>query len=316
MEFRTTYVIILSALLWASNAHGQERLVLQSSLPEYAAPTRAAKQFAETVAKRAGGALQIDVIAAPPGAGWPRSLFAALDQGKADLIVGYYSAAAFPEGPLGALPGLVSNPQEAQRFAGTPLARAFASLLEQRLRARNLAWIWERNVIVSRGAAIYGPREAQARRVRAVGPYIALFREAGASAMALPLSETWTAIERGLADSAVMPLWMAPGAPAGWYVALPADGAGFYSLLTIAIAPRTFDRLSPELQRALSAEPYIALDAEERSAIEAARSKGAQIVRVGAEFTEWRALARNKVWQPVFAGMNLGTDVLSLLMAE
>jgi TRAP-type C4-dicarboxylate transport system substrate-binding protein len=251
-------------------------------------------------------------------------VFALLQQGKADLVLGYVNTIGFREGQIGMLPGLVNSREQSLRFADTTLAQLLASRLEAQVRARKLFWLWEKSVIASRGRPVRLPEDARnLGAVRAVGPYIDLFREIGAATTAVALSEVWTTMQRGLVSAAVVPAWMLAGAPAtaADAVVVPDGDVGFYSLIAVAISPKSFDRLPPDLQRVLvesaaqaeRAAPAL-LAQEDQLAAGAFASQGKSVVALDwRRFDAWIRLAREKTWIPVIGRMQTDERMIEAL---
>ena len=322
---RLVVALTAAACIEAGAAGPSSRLVLQSQLPDSAPQTQLAMQFAREVAKRTGGRLEIVVNVPLPGTGWPRNLVPLLGEGKADLLLTYVNT-GFREGQVGMLPGLVNSREQSARFLGTPLAQALASRFEAGTQARNLAWLWEKSVIAAKGPPVGSLEDAKdLRSIRAVGPYIDLFREVQASALALPLSEVAMTMNNGLLTAAVVPVWLigkgSSASQAADSVAVADGDFGFYSLMSIAISLKSLGGLPPDLQRALvaaaaeleqGAASFLAL--QDKLAAESFVAQGKRIETVNVDtFGAWTKLARDKVWTPVFTRMKLDDELIGLL---
>lgn len=262
--------------------------------------------------EQAGVDLDIRVY---PGASLykPNDQWNALIRGQLDIssFPLDYASGNHPEFSATLMPGLVRNHERAKKLNDSEFMAEIKKIIEE-AGALVLADAWLAGGFVSEKNCILEPADVQGQVLRAAGPaFEELLAAAGASISSMPSSEIYTAMQTGVLDGASTSsgslvsyrlyeqstCLTAPGENALWFMYEP-----------ILISQRTWDRLTPEQQQALTAagekaEAFFTDAAQglDDELVETFEKAGIQVETMTEEqYDSWVAMAHDSAYK-VFA---------------
>lgn len=262
--------------------------------------------------EQAGVDLDIRVY---PGASLykPNDQWNALIRGQLDIssFPLDYASGNHPEFSATLMPGLVRNHERAKKLNDSEFMAEIKKIIEE-AGALVLADAWLAGGFVSEKNCILEPADVQGQVLRAAGPaFEELLAAAGASISSMPSSEIYTAMQTGVLDGASTSsgslvsyrlyeqstCLTAPGENALWFMYEP-----------ILISQRTWDRLTPEQQQALTAagekaEAFFTDAAQglDEELVETFEKAGIQVETMTEEqYDSWVAMAHDSAYK-VFA---------------
>jgi TRAP-type C4-dicarboxylate transport system substrate-binding protein len=242
-----------------------------------------------------------------------REQWSALERGQLDItaLPLDYASGRYPQFNATLMPGLVKDYGHAQRLDDSPFMAEIKRIIGA-AGVRVLADSWIAGGFVSAKGCILEPDDIKGQVARAAGPaFERMLVGAGASISSMPSSEIYTAMQTGVLDAAVTSsssfvsfriyeqakCFTAPGEHALWFMYEP-----------VLIAERSWERLDPAQQQALSAASqhaeeyfYAAIQKQDAEAEKAFADAGVEVVHMTAEqAAEWRGIAAKTSYE-VFA---------------
>lgn len=162
---------------------------------------RLARKFAAEVEKRSGGKLKVAIY---PGSSLMKvnAQFAALRKGALDmtLLPLSYAGGEVPELNISLIPGLVTSYEQGYAWKNAEIGRAFTKFLADK-GVLILTWIWQAGGAASRNAPVLVPADVKGLKVRGGSREMDLVvRAAGGATLSFPSSETYGALQTGVAD--------------------------------------------------------------------------------------------------------------------
>jgi TRAP-type C4-dicarboxylate transport system substrate-binding protein len=175
------------------------QLRLSHQMPEGDARHRAARVFAAELKKRAPG-LAISIHPNSTLIADPAQQYEAIIEGKIEMAI-YpmgYASAKFPELSIVSMPAIPSSAEVASLLKGSPFESKLQELCEEK-GFRILTWWWLDGGMISRTRPVTGPQSVKGLTARSGGgnDYHTVLAAAGASILAMPLSEVRPSLEAG-----------------------------------------------------------------------------------------------------------------------
>jgi TRAP-type C4-dicarboxylate transport system substrate-binding protein len=258
----------------------------------------------------------------------PREQWSALSKGQIDISLFPldYAAGKHPQFSATLMPGLVKNHEHAVRLSKSPFMDEIKKIVE----GEGIIVIadgWLAGGFASKKKCILTPEDAQGQVMRAAGPmFERMLAGAGASLASMPSSEIYTAMQTGVLDAAntssesfssyrlqeQVKCMTPPGDQALWFMYEP-----------LLMSKRSFDRLNPKQQEALTAAAKKAEDFGFKKAAEADaqmvdlfKKAGVEIVYMdAAQADAWRNLAKETSYKTFAAEVAGGQELIDKALA-
>ncbi|KAB1077368.1 TRAP transporter substrate-binding protein DctP [Methylobacterium soli] len=165
---------------------------------------RMCRKFAQAVAERSKGALEVQVY---PGSSLMKTnaQFAAMRKGALDMSLypSPYAGGEIPEMNIGLMPALVSSYEQAIAWKKAPVGRKLTELLDQK-GIILVSWVWQSGGVASRERPLYAPSDAKGLKVRGGSREMDLMmKQAGAATLSIPSSESYAAMQTGACDAVI-----------------------------------------------------------------------------------------------------------------
>lgn len=219
-----------------------------------------------------------------------------------------YASGRHPEFSATLMPGLVRSHERAQRLNDSK----FMDMIKQTINeagARVLADAWLAGGFVSNKRCITSPDTVQGQTLRAAGPaFEQMLASAGASIASMSSSEIYTAMQTGVLDGA--------NTSSGSFVSYriyeqakcltaPGENALWFMYEPILISERSWERLTPEQQKALTeagekAEAFFAEKAAglDQKMVDVYKENGVKIVTMSPEdYQAWLDVAKKSSYK-------------------
>ncbi|OLP43735.1 TRAP transporter substrate-binding protein DctP [Rhizobium oryziradicis] len=214
-----------------------------------------------------------------------------------------YASGRNPEFSATLMPGLVGNFDRAKRLNTSPFMADIKKIIEKQ-GAIVISDAWLSGAFASKKGCITSPETIKGQTIRAAGPaFEEMLVGAGASISSMPSSEIYTGMQTGVLDAAntssasfvsyrlfeQAKCLTAPGENALWFMYEP-----------VLVSKKTFDKLTPEQQKAILAAGKKAeefFDKEVRKGdqvmIDAYKKAGVQVVEMTkADYDAWLEIAK------------------------
>src|SRR3954454_6429323 len=165
---------------------------------------RMCRKFAQAVAERSKGALEVQVY---PGSSLMKTnaQFSALRKGALDMSL-YplaYASGEIPEGNIGLMPCVVSSYAQGAAWRKAPVGLKLASLLADK-GIVIVSWVWQSDGVVSRSRPILVPEDVKGQKIRGGSREMDIvLRAAGGAVLTFPSNEAYIAMQTGAADAIV-----------------------------------------------------------------------------------------------------------------
>jgi TRAP-type transport system periplasmic protein len=236
--------------------------------------------------------------------------WAAMTQGRLDMtaLPLDYASGRHPEFSATLMPGLVRNHERAQRLNDSEFMGMIKKVIND-AGVRVLADAWLAGGFASDVRCITSPDTVEGQTMRAAGPaFDEMLAEAGASIASMPSSDIYTAMQTGVLDGAntssgsfvsyriyeQVTCLTAPGENALWFMYEP-----------ILISERSWDRLTPEQQQALTdagqkAEEFFAGEAAQldQKMVDVFRENGVEVISMSADdYQAWLKIAKESSYK-------------------
>lgn len=214
-----------------------------------------------------------------------------------------YASGRNPEFSATLMPGLVGNFDRAKRLNASPFMADIKKIIEKQ-GAMVISDAWLSGAFASKKSCITQPETVKGQVIRAAGPaFEEMLVGAGASISSMPSSEIYTGMQTGVLDAAntssasfvsyrlfeQAKCLTAPGENALWFMYEP-----------VLVSKKTFDKLTPDQQKAIlaagkKAEDYF--DKEVRKGdqvmIDAYKKAGVEVVEMTkADYDAWLEIAK------------------------
>lgn len=252
----------------------------------------------------------------------------ALEKGQLDITSFPldYASGRVPQFSVTLMPGLVRNHERAKRLNDSPFMEQMYKLIEEN-GAMVLADAWLAGGFVSKQNCITGPDSIKGQVSRAAGPaFEQMLVGAGASISSMPSSEIYTGMQTGVLDGAST----SSGSLVSYRlqeqakcVTIPGENALWFMYEPVLISKRTWEKLSPEQQQALTeagqkAEDWFAeqapkLDAEMEQVF---KDAGVEIASMSPEdYEAWMKIAEETTFANFAKDVEGGQELLDAARA-
>jgi len=270
---------------------------------------RLCRKFAETVEKRANGALKFEIY---PNSSLMKTFaqFDALKKGALDLSLypTTYAGGEIPEMNITFMPAAITSYEQAYRWKTAPIGKELSAILEAK-GVKLITWMWQSGGIASRGKPIIKPDDAKGLKIRGGSREMdMMFKAAGAATSNMPSNEIYISMQTGAIDAAVTSTSslisfkleeLSKGLTS-------AGGRSFFFVFEpILMSKAVFDSLSPDMQKLImdvgeEIEP-LGLEgskADDQRLSDVYAKAGAQVFEMdAAALEEWKAVARESAWK-------------------
>lgn len=258
----------------------------------------------------------------------PKEQWGALTKGQLDLssFPLDYAAGRHPEFSATLMPGLVRNHDRAQRMNNSPFMNDIKKIIND-AGVMVISDAWLAGAFASKKNCITSPDSIKGQVTRAAGPaFEQMLVGAGGSISSMPSSEIYTGMQTGVLDAAntssgsfvsyrlyeQVKCLTAPGANALWFMYEP-----------ILMSKRTYDRLTPEQQKAImaagkKAEEFFVGEAKklDDKMIETFKNAGVEIVEMSKEnYDAWLAIAKETSYKEFAAKVPNGQKLIDEALA-
>lgn len=265
-----------------------------------------------------------------PGA----SLFKPKDQWNA-MVKGQLDIAAFPldyangqhpQFSATLMPGLVKNHDHAKRLNDSPFMKDIKAIIED-AGVIVLADAWLAGAFGAKTKCIRMPEDAQGVKIRSAGrAFEEMWAGAGASLASMPSNEVYTALQTGVVE--------ATDTSSGSFVSFrlyeqlkcltaPGDYALWFMYEPVLMSKRSFEKLTPEQQKALmdagqKAEDFFleaakGLDSE---LVDEFKKAGVEVIALdAAQFDAWRKVAEQTSYKIFSEKVPGGEDLIKKALA-
>jgi TRAP-type C4-dicarboxylate transport system substrate-binding protein len=214
-----------------------------------------------------------------------------------------YASGFHPQFGATLMPGLVKSHEHAQRINGSPFMQDIKAIIEQG-GAKVLADAWLAGAFGSKDKCIRKPEDASGLKVRSAGATFAqMWAGAGASIVAIPSSEVYSALQQGVAQ--------ATDTSTGSFVSFrlyeqlkcvtaPGDNALWFMYEPVLISKKSWDGLNDAQKKALTdaskkAEAYFNSESKklDDTMVDTYKKNNVQVVTLSdAEAQAWRDVAQ------------------------
>ena len=219
-----------------------------------------------------------------------------------------YASGRVPQFSITLMPGLVRNHERAARLNASPFMEQMHKLVEDN-GAIVLSDAWLAGGFVSKKNCITNPESIKGQVSRAAGPsFEEMLSAAGASISSMPSSEIYTGMQTGVLDGAST----SSGSLVSYRlqeqakcVTVPGQNALWFMYEPVLVSKRTWDKLTPEQQKALTdagqkAEEWFAAEAPKLDAKmeQVFKDAGVEIATMSAEdYDAWVKLAQQTAFK-------------------
>lgn len=252
----------------------------------------------------------------------------ALQKGQLDLTSFPldYASGRVPQFSVTLMPGLVRNHERAARLNASPFMDSLHKTIEEN-GALVLADAWLAGGFVSKQGCITGPDSIKGQVTRAAGPaFEEMLAAAGASISSMPSSEIYTGMQTGVLDGAST----SSGSLVSYRlqeqakcVTIPGQNALWFMYEPVLVSKKTWDRLSPEQQAALTAagekaEAWFAAEAPKLDAKmqEVFSGAGVEVAEMSAaDYDAWMKIAQDTAFKTFADKVEGGKDLIDAAQA-
>lgn len=324
-------------MLFAKAAAGATALALVAASPSVAETLRlvgnfpvahsssvAMERFAEAVAEKTGGDLEVETFPAMQLGGAKENV----DQVRSGVVFGTWIGSAYlsrtvPELEAVSLPFAYPDRETAFRVIDGPAGH----LLEEKLAERGfvaLGWmeLGSRNVTNSvRPIETVEDFEGLKIRLQPNETHLGTFRAIGANPVSMGISEVYSALQQGVLDGQENPFSIIASRNFDEVQSHLSDSGHFFDYIVLVANKRKFDRLSDEQKAAVREAAAEAIDWQRSKAAEEDEASKQALIDAGMIFTpisnKTRAALRDRS-QPVIGELKdrIGSDLIDLVLKE
>jgi TRAP-type transport system periplasmic protein len=318
------------AALAASTGAFAEDITLKASHQFPGGKGDARDEMVQIIAKeveKAGVGLAIQVY---PGSSLfkPKEQWGAMTKGQLDISAFPldYASGRVPQFSATLMPGLVRNHERALRLNSSPFMADIKKIINDN-GVIVLSDAWLAGAFASKKNCITSPDTIAGQVTRAAGPaFEEMLVGAGASTSSMPSSEVYSGLQTGVLDAAntssgsfvsyrlyeQVKCLTAPGGTALWMMYEP-----------ILMSKRSWDKLSPEQQEALTAagqvaEDYFVGEAQglDTEMVDTFKKAGVEVVEMTSEnYDAWLAIAKETSYKTFSEKVDGGAELIESALA-
>ena len=258
----------------------------------------------------------------------PKEQWDALRQGALDLSVLPldYASGKLPQLSITLMPCAVTSVAQGMTWRNKPIGKKVEALMEEN-GVKNLVWAWFDGGIGSKVRQIKLPQDVKGTKMRAAGKkFEYMLREAGASITSMPSSETYHALSTGVLDT----MLTSSASFVSYrlyevldYINAPRDYSIWYMAENLIVSKKTWDRLTPEQQKAFSeAAEWMNANWVAPNFKSLVDKLIAEYTKAGAkihymtkpEFDQWLEFAKQTAWKEYAESVEGGQEYLDLAL--
>jgi TRAP-type transport system periplasmic protein len=258
----------------------------------------------------------------------PKEQWDALRQGALDMSVFPldYASGKVPQISITLMPCAVTSVAQGLTWRNKPIGKKVDQLMLDN-GVKNLVWAWFNGGIGSEVRQIKLPADVKGTKLRAAGKkFEYMMREAGASITSMPSSETYHALSTGVLDT----MLTSSASFVSYrlyevldYINVPRDYAIWYMAENLIMSKKTWDRLTPDQQKAFSqVAEWMDANWVEPNFKPLVDNLAAAYTKAGAkvhymtkeEFAQWLAFAQKTAWKDYAQTVDGGQAYLDLAL--
>lgn len=312
--FGAVVVVTLAACI-PQHAKAQQRLNISHQFPSSNGDVgdfrdRMARMFANEVERRTAGKLNFSIY---PGSSLMKvnAQFSALRKGALPITVLplAYGGGEVPELNIVAMPGIVTSYEQGARWKNAPIGQALRQLLSDK-GVIIVSWVWQAGGAASRTNPFVTPDQARGVKVRGGSREMDLVvKAAGGSALSLPSSESYAAMQTGAVDvvtTTSTSLMSFRIDEVSKHLTFSQNGHSYwFQLVPILMSKQVYEQLTSEQQAIVMAvggeiEKFgtQAAQADDRKIAEVFARRGVQVSGLtDATILQWVNVARSSAWK-------------------
>jgi TRAP-type C4-dicarboxylate transport system substrate-binding protein len=288
---------------------------------------RMARVFGDMVSKRTNGQIKFRYYPAK-SLYKPKEQWDAMRKGALDLSVFPldYASGKVPQLSITLMPCSVTSVAQGMSWRNKPIGKKVEAIMEKN-GVKNLIWAWFNGGIGSKVRQIRVPSDVKGTKLRAAGKkFEYMLKQAGASIISMPSSETYHALATGVIDT----MLTSSASFVSYrlyevlkYINVPRDYSIWYMAENLCISMKTWNRLTPQQQKVfLEVAEWIHQNWIEENfkdlvdkLIEAFSKAGADIHYMNkAEFNQWLDFAKKTAWKNFAETVEGGQELLDLAL--
>ncbi|MYZ49782.1 TRAP transporter substrate-binding protein DctP [Propylenella binzhouense] len=258
----------------------------------------------------------------------PNDQWGALTRGQLDMSAFPldYASGRVPQFSATLMPGLVRNHDRAQRMNDSKFMQEIKKIIDDE-GVMVISDAWLAGGFASKKGCISGPDSIKGQVTRAAGPaFEQMLAAAGASISSMPSSEIYTGMQTGVLD--------ATNTSSGSFVSYrlyeqvkcltaPGENALWFMYEPILMSKASFDKLTPEQQKAImaagdKAEAYFAEEAKkiDQEMIDVFKKNGVEVVEMSkADYDAWLKLAQESSYKNFAEKVKGGKELIDAALA-
>ena len=258
----------------------------------------------------------------------PTEQWGALTRGQLDISAFPldYASGRHPQFSATLMPGLVRNHERAMRMNDSEFMADIKKIVEDE-GVIVLADAWLGGAFASKDNCITSPETIKGQVTRAAGPaFEQMLAAAGASISSMPSSEIYTGMQTGVLD--------ATNTSSGSFVSYrlqeqvkcltaPGENALWFMYEPILMAKSSFDKLTPEQQKAImdagqKAEEFFAAEAKkvDQEMIDVFKQAGVEVVEMSqADYDAWLEVAKESSYKTFAEQVPGGQELIDKALA-
>ncbi|NRB16874.1 MAG: TRAP transporter substrate-binding protein [Rhodobacteraceae bacterium] len=324
LNFKITCASLAAAITLVSAPLSAETLRIGGNFPAEHSSSKAIDMFAELVAQKTGGNIEVATFPAMQLGGAKENV----DQVRSGVIFGTWIGTAYlsrtvPELEAVSLPFAYPDRETAFRV----IDGTVGDLLSEKLAAKGfetLGWmeLGSRNVTNNtRPIATIEDFEGLKIRLQPNETHIGTFRAIGGNPVSMGISEVYSALQQGVLDGQENPYAIIASRQFNEVQTYLSDSSHFFDYITLVVNKRKFERLSDENKAALREAAAEAVAWQRTKAAEEDASAKGALIASGMVFTpisdELRAelRARSSVVIEDLKG-RIGADIIDAVLLE
>lgn len=288
MKLKTTCAGLVAAISFVAAPLAAETLRIGGNFPVEHSSSKAIEMFAELVAQKSGGDIEVATFPAMQLGGAKENV----DQVRSGVIFGTWIGTAYlsrtvPELEAVSLPFAYPDRETAFRV----IDGTVGDLLSEKLAAKGfetLGWmeLGSRNVTNNtRPIATIEDFEGLKIRLQPNETHIGTFRAIGGNPVSMGISEVYSALQQGVLDGQENPYAIIASRQFNEVQTYLSDSSHFFDYITLVVNKRKFERLSDENKAALREAAAEAVAWQRTKAAEEDASAKGALIASGMVFT-------------------------------
>lgn len=324
MTLKTSLACAVATTLLLATPISAETLRIAGNFPVEHSSSKAIEMFADLVAEKSGGELEIETFPAMQLGGAQENV----DQVRSGAVFGTWIGSAYlsrtvPELEAISLPFAYPDRETAFRVIDGEVGE----ILDQKLADEgfvSLGWmeLGSRNVTNNtRPIATADDFQGLKIRLQPNETHLATFRAIGANPVSMGISEVYSALQQGVLDGQENPYAIIESRQFDEVQEHLSDSGHFFDYITLAVNERKFDRLSEEHQEVLREAATEAVAWQRAQAAQEDEAAREALIAAGMTFTPITPEVRQELREraaPVTDELRerIGSEIIDAVLAE